>query len=257
MSSKSRALIFTYHSISDGPPPLAIAPALFAEQMEWLKANARVVRLADVVAALVDQQPLPDRAVALTFDDGYRDFHVKAFPVLKRFRFAATVFLPTDHCGRTNAWPGQARPVEEQPLMNWDEIRQLAGAGITFGSHGASHLPLDRVSPEALELEIVGSKKEIAQQTGSAPEFFCYPYGIWSPAARQAVLKHYGAACSTAAGFVEPNSDSYALPRVDAHYVRNPAWFRLLFTRRFSAYLTLRRLVRRVRAKPEGYLSQI
>ena len=250
-------MILTYHSISEGQPPLAISPAVFAWQMEWLSANARVVPLGEIVEALLAGRALPERGVALTFDDGYRDFHANAFPVLARFQFPATVFLPTDFCGRTNDWPGLPASVSALPLMDWTEIRELAGAGIEFGSHSASHPYLDKVSSEGLEREIAGSKQIIRDQIGRAPDFFCYPYGVWTPAVRESVRQHYRGACSTGAGIVEPRSDPFALPRVDAHYVRDAAWFERLFTGFFRTYLATRRLVRRLRGKPEGFVSRV
>lgn len=250
-------MILTYHSISDGPPPLAISPEVFARQMEWLVANARVVPLDEIVDALLHGQALPERGVALTFDDGYRDFHSNAFPVLARLRLHVTVFLPTDFCGGTNDWPGQPAGFRGLPLMEWKEICELSAAGIAFGSHSASHPYLDKSPADELEREIAGSQHVIADRTGRAPEFFCYPYGVWTPAARDVVRKHYRGACSTAAGLIEPRSDPFALPRVDAHYVRNPAWFERLFSASFRTYLGFRRLVRRLRRMPEGYVSRI
>lgn len=257
MSSKLRAVILTYHSISDGPPPLVISPALFAQQMEWLNNNANVVPLGKIVEALENRRTLAARCVALTFDDGYQDFLLNAYPVLRRFQFPATVFLPTDHCGGTNVWSRRSRGLGQQRLMDWEKIRELAGEGIKFGSHGASHVALDRVGPEVLDREINGSKKEITDCLGRAPDFFCYPYGIWNAAVRDVVRSHYRAACSTGAGLVETDSDLYALPRVDAHYVRNPAWFHRMFAPSFGAYVAIRRLIRRLRSRPEGFLSKI
>lgn len=256
MRSKLRAVILTYHSISDGPPPLAVSPPLFAEQMEWLKNNANVVPLGKIVEALENRRTLPAHCVALTFDDGYLDFLLNAYPVLRRLQLPATVFLSTDHCGSTNAWSRQSSGLKQRPLMPWEKIRELAGEGIEFGSHGASHVALDHVGHEVLDREINGSKKEITDRLGRAPDFFCYPYGIWNAAVRDAVRSHYCAACSTGAGLVESDSDPYALPRVDAHYVRNPAWFHRMFAPSFGAYVALRRWIRRLRSQPEGFLSK-
>ena len=102
MNAAHKPVILTYHSISDGTSPLEIAPALFAEQMEWLKANTRVAPLLEVVTALKERVPLPERTVALTFDDGFLDFHTEAAPVLLRLGLPATVFLPTSHMSGKN-----------------------------------------------------------------------------------------------------------------------------------------------------------
>jgi hypothetical protein len=56
---------------------------------------------------------------------------------------------------------------------------------------------------------------------------------------------------------VESDADPFALPRVDAHYLRNPACFQSLFSRRFLGYIALRRTIRRLRGRPEGYYSRL
>jgi peptidoglycan/xylan/chitin deacetylase (PgdA/CDA1 family) len=69
----------------------SITPACFAEQLDYLKRNYQVVPLAVLQAG----DP-PDRAVSITFDDGYRSVYEKAFPALKSRGLAATVYLVTD-----------------------------------------------------------------------------------------------------------------------------------------------------------------
>ena len=102
MDAAQFPVILTYHSISEGHSPLQISPSLFAEQMQWLHANVRVAPLAEVVRALVDHRPLPERTVVLTFDDGFADFYSSAAPVLRRLKLPATIFVPTGLCGRTS-----------------------------------------------------------------------------------------------------------------------------------------------------------
>jgi peptidoglycan/xylan/chitin deacetylase (PgdA/CDA1 family) len=247
MSARPGCVILTYHSIFEGTSPLKIAPRLFAEQMEWLKANARVAPLEEVVDCLTESKPLPARTVVLTFDDGFADFYTHAAPVLRRTRMPAIVFLPTAFCGGTNRWPGQPGWVEEQRLMSWDQLRELAEEGFSFGAHSVTHPDLCRTAEPALEREIAGSKSEIEQQTGHNVKFFCYPYGRSDERVRHAVSRHYRAACSTRTAMLAAGADLFALPRVDAHLVRHPAIFGNLFARPFPVYLGARRLVRELR----------
>jgi len=256
MSAAHQPLILTYHSISAGRPPLAVSPSLFAEQMEWLSRNARVVPLEIVTDPLKRHQPLPTRTVVLTFDDGYRDFYTDAAPHLGRYGFPATVFLTTGYCGETNSWPGQPSWVEEKSLLTWQQIKELAGQGVHFGAHSVTHPDMTSLSVPGAEQEMAESKREVERKIGQAVEFFCYPYGRWNPAVRNLVSRYFSGACSTAAGAVEPDADPFALPRVDAHYLRHPARFRSLFTRRFLGYLALRRAIRRLRNQSEGIYSK-
>ncbi len=256
MRASQFPVIITYHSISEGDSPLKISPSLFAQQMEWLRSNARVVPLGELLRPLVEHRPFPERTAVLTFDDGYVDFYASAAPVLLRLGLPATVFLPTGYCGRTNGWPGQPSWVREEALMSWEQISELSRSGIDFGAHSISHPDLSTLATIQAEQEIAGSKAQIQERIGRPVEFFAYPYGRWSPEVRDLARKFYLGACSTAAGVVEPDAEPFALPRADAHYLRNPAWFERLFTSPFLAYLTARRLIRRLRGQPEGFYSR-
>jgi peptidoglycan/xylan/chitin deacetylase (PgdA/CDA1 family) len=250
-------VILTYHSISEGDSPLKTSPKLFTEQMKWLGTNVRVAPLAEVVVALAERKALPERTVALTFDDGFRDFYSSAAPVLRRFGLPATIFLPTGYCGRTNGWLGQPQWVAEEALLDWQQVAGLAHNGFSFGAHSVNHLVLPALSVDEAEREIAGSKAQIEEHTGERVDLFAYPYGRWSPAVRDIVSRHYRGACSTGAGVVDQDADRFALPRVDAHYVRRPALFRMLFTSSFVAYVAARRLIRRIRKQPEGKYAKV
>ena len=256
MSAAQYPVILTYHSISEGNSPLKTPPALFTEQMEWLQAKGRVAPLAEVVAALTERRSLPERTVVLTFDDGFRDFYSAAAPVLHRYSLPATIFLPTGYCGATNSWAGQPDWVSKEALLSWQEISELARQGFTFGGHSISHPNLTALSVEEAEREIAGSKAQIQERTAQSVDFFAYPYGRWSPVVRNLVTRHYRGACATSAGVVQRDADPFALPRADAHYVRNLAWFQRLFTSPFLAYLGTRRLIRRLRGQPEGFYAR-
>lgn len=252
MADEKYAVILTYHSIGDDRPPLSISVSQFSEQMEWLSRNAQVIPLGDLVNALRRKHSLATNTVVLTFDDGYQDFYTQAAPVLRHFGFSATVFLPTEYCGRTNSWPGQPRWVSEEPLLSWTQVEELAREGFQFGSHSVTHPDMSRLSDTQAEREIVESKREIAAHTGSPVEFFCYPYGRWGKETREIVSRHFCGACSTAAATVRSSADPFVLPRVDAHYIRNAVLFKSLFTRPFSSYIAFRRTLRRLRNQPEG-----
>lgn len=255
MDPASFPVILTYHSISNGPPPLHIPPALFAEQMQWLHDHARVAPLDEVVTALLNRSRLPERTVVLTFDDGYRDFYCDAAPVLRRLGLQATIFLATGFCGSaTRAMAHGWRP--ERTMLDWPQVTELAGEGFQFGAHSINHPALPELEHEQANHEIASSKLELEQRTGHKVDYFAYPYGRWSSSVRDLVRRQYRAACATGAGVVQPECDPFALPRVDAHYLRTPAALRMLFTAPFLAYVATRRWIRRIRRQPEGIYAR-
>jgi len=97
---KSRAVILRYHSvIDDGESPAYIDPGLsvtrsgFDRQMQFLRQRYTPVSLEDVLQAVTEGSPLPPLAVAVTFDDGYRDNHVHAFPLLRKHGIPAAFYI--------------------------------------------------------------------------------------------------------------------------------------------------------------------
>ncbi len=93
--SERTASIFVYHRIAEpaiDPWGLAVSPGQFREQLLWLKAHADPVPLEAIVLAR-SPHDLPERPVAITFDDGYADVLFNALPVLEELKLPATVFL--------------------------------------------------------------------------------------------------------------------------------------------------------------------
>ena len=258
MGAAQFPVILTYHSISEGDPPLQISPSLFAEQMEWLQANVRVASLGEVVGRLDGAQ-----AAART----NRSAHLRRwlFRLLLLGSAGAATAEVSGYDLRADGslrWRESLRPDRlagsvRNPCSTGTRLAALAKEGFSFGAHSITHPALPALSAEEAKHEIAGSKTELEEHTGQRVEFFAYPYGRWSPAVRAMVQEEYRGACSTGAGVVEPDADPFALPRVDVHYLRRPAAFRMLFTAPFLAYVATRRFIRRIRHQPEGFYARV
>src|SRR6202043_11676 len=99
--TSGESAILTYHSLDDSGSVISVPPALFRRQMDFLAASGiPVVPLNEVM-----KRP---GSVAITFDDGFRNFADHAVPVLERHRLPATVFVVSRYCGLTNDWPSQS-----------------------------------------------------------------------------------------------------------------------------------------------------
>lgn len=101
MAPTNRLLVLMYHRVIDDPRAdpfqlgMCVQKHRFAGQLAWLKNNTHVMPLDQAIARLLAGEPLPPRAVAITFDDGYRDNLTIAAPLLKQFGFPATVYVVT------------------------------------------------------------------------------------------------------------------------------------------------------------------
>lgn len=239
--------VLTYHSLDDSSSVLSTPPAVFAEHMRILyDQGVATVSLAEAAEAL-QQGRVPARAVAITFDDGFRSAYELALPELARYGFTATVFLVTDYCERDNSWPTQPAGALRRPLLGWSEVRALSRAGLVIGAHSRTHPDLTRLSAGEAEAEMVGSKRAIEDEIQRPVEAFAYPYGCCNETIKRLASAHFTVACSTTLGFVSPVSDPLALERLDVYYVRSPALFRRVFSVEGRAYVRLRRLARDLR----------
>jgi peptidoglycan/xylan/chitin deacetylase (PgdA/CDA1 family) len=172
--------ILMYHSISDADESglhayfrTCTSPVVFAEQMAYLHSNGySSYSLAQALDYLRSDTHAATKPVVITFDDGYTDFYRQAFPVLSRYGFGATVFLPTAFIGD--------RPLQfkGRDCLTWAEVRELRNYGILFGSHTVTHPQLHELSAPAINEEIVGSKKTIEERLGCPVDSFAYPYAF-------------------------------------------------------------------------------
>ena len=91
--------VLTYHRVESAEadhapaPGLGVSPDAFAEHMRYLRSHCRVVSVDEVLHALRAREGLPPRSVLITFDDGYRDFRLNAWPVLKSLGLPAILFV--------------------------------------------------------------------------------------------------------------------------------------------------------------------
>ena len=112
--------VLTYHRVQDA--------SLFGEQMSYLKARHRVVSVQDLLAAYTQGKELPPRSVMITFDDAYRDFAERAWPVLRELSLPVAVFVPTafpDNPGAVFWWDRLDWAFERTPRR--DEVSTPAG----------------------------------------------------------------------------------------------------------------------------------
>lgn len=244
----SRALILTYHSIGAGPRPLSIDTGLFRAHLDCLAETGATILTVTELAEALRAGRAPKRAVVLTFDDGYRDVALNAAPLLLERGWRATVFCVAGWLGRTADWPTLPERFPRLPLATAGELRELATAGFEIGSHGMDHAPLARADGGQARREILESRALLEESVAARVNSFAYPYALPpSPPARGLVEREYAAACAGGLRTVGEGSDPFALPRVDAHYLRRPALLRRALRGSVGPYLATRRVGARSR----------
>ncbi|GGN51833.1 hypothetical protein GCM10012285_42340 [Streptomyces kronopolitis] len=169
--------VLMYHAVAVAPAPavraLSVPPEAFAAQLAVLADGGFTpLTTAGLAAAWRTGGALPERPVLITFDDGYEGVYRHALPLLARHGFPATLFV-------TTGWLRGPHDTGGAPdtMLDWDQVRELAAAGVEIGGHSHGHPPLDDLGDERLRHEVLRCKEIIAEETGVPPESFAYPYG--------------------------------------------------------------------------------
>jgi peptidoglycan/xylan/chitin deacetylase (PgdA/CDA1 family) len=185
-----RLPILMYHRVTGAPPRnrWALDPDVFEAQLRWLAENGfRTVGLEDLRRARLARR-LPRRCVVLTFDDGTLDFETEAWPRLRAYGFAATLFVVTGFAGGTSLWDEGRVPA--LGLLDWRAIERMRSDGLEIGSHSERHRPLSALDPDDIAQECLRSRCAIAERLGAPPTAIAYPHGDADP-----VVEHLAGAC--------------------------------------------------------------
>jgi peptidoglycan/xylan/chitin deacetylase (PgdA/CDA1 family) len=172
-----RIPILCYHQFTaktKGQNGMVVPLSEFEQQMSYLKDNGyHVLPLRDVRLFLDGKKPLPDKTVVLTVDDGYESFYTVAYPVLKKYGFASTMFIYPDFVGGGVA-------------LDWDQIRLLdKDPLVDFQSHSKTHDSLS-IRPggeesssytKRLKVEVEETDRILKGNIGRQAVHFAYPYG--------------------------------------------------------------------------------
>jgi peptidoglycan/xylan/chitin deacetylase (PgdA/CDA1 family) len=198
-----------------------MAPA-FEAQLQFLRQHGfRSVTLDDMWTGVIRHASASAREIVLTFDDGYEDNYAVAFPLLRRYGFTGTFFVVTSTVGTSDH-------------LTVAQIKEMAAAGMAFGSHGQHHVDFSALPPSIARSELENSKRLIGGWVGDPVTFFAYPSGRYSESVERNLSDlGYRGAVTEIPGFVNATSRPYELERVRvahddslaeyAHKLRLPA----------------------------------
>jgi peptidoglycan/xylan/chitin deacetylase (PgdA/CDA1 family) len=162
------------------------------------------------LSCVAGEQPIPEKAVAITIDDGFSSAYQVVWPILKKYQVKATLFLYTDVIGAPVA-------------LNWPQVQEMTASGlIDVQSHGKSHASLSRGPNDKsnrayrarIRKEMRGADAAFQKHLGQLPAYFAYPYGDSSDVAI-AIAREEGVmlAATVSRGGNTAFSDPYLLRR--------------------------------------------
>lgn len=168
-------VILMYHSIGDNREFFTVSEKEFDRQMAYLKENNfNVVTLMALVGMLENKLLIPNKTIAITFDDGYEDNFQNAFPILSKYGFPATIFVSTANIGGKLI----ARRGTRLNIVSIGEIIEMGKSGlISFGSHSHDHIKLTSLDKVEINKQLSVSKKILENILNNEQTFFAYPSG--------------------------------------------------------------------------------
>ena len=196
--------ILMYHEIGDGPTSLYVREQEFEAQMKYLYESEYNVISMDTAMKVMRGEASVENGVVITFDDGYRTFYEKAWGVLKKYNFPATVYVI---CDLSASHPG---------YISWEQMRFLQAKWIDIGSHSISHKDMSLMAEAELDREISESKSRIEEELLYPCKYFSYPSGHYANNVIEKIKRAgYDNAVTIGSGKVyAANSDFYRLPRL-------------------------------------------
>lgn len=266
----SKFIVLMYHMISGSQnrqgSRYACPPSRFERHLVFLKrCGFKLISLQEVEDHLINNVPIPPRSVALTLDDGYADNYHNAFKIITQQQIPATIFLITgllEHGtgvpkNRTNSL--RALSGWQHAMLTWEQVKEMAGAGISFGSHTITHPRMTDLDEASLRRETAGSKTSIESELKSPVRHFAYPYGIFDQQSERIVRETgFKLAFSTRSGFNTKAENLFTIRRIEVNGTDNILrfWMKLTFgVNRANLSVPALYYCRRLKALLSGYAS--
>jgi peptidoglycan/xylan/chitin deacetylase (PgdA/CDA1 family) len=214
----SRTPILMYHAFGmpgEKPRRYVVSAQRFDQQMAWLKRNGyHVLSLAEFAALQRERRLPPARSAVITIDDAYTDVK-RAYSILQRYGFPATLFVVSGRVGDANRWD-QDGELSGRPLLDWLDLKALAQNCIEIGAHTRTHPHLRSMTAEEAQAEIEGSRVDLERELDVPIRTFAYPYGEYD-AVTEAAVRDAGfqGCCGVTPDPAIAATSPYALPRIE------------------------------------------
>jgi peptidoglycan/xylan/chitin deacetylase (PgdA/CDA1 family) len=166
--------VLAYHEIASDPPApdywWAVSVRQFKREMQYLYNHQyQSVSLTELLQCPDITRSNERKLVAITFDDGFRDFFTLASPILNDYGFTASVFIIINKI--------QNQSEVNNAYLTWEQIKALQKRSFSFGSHTCTHRKLPGLTREEIQCELVISKQHLEARLGLPVDWLVYPYG--------------------------------------------------------------------------------
>jgi len=218
-STSFAAVILQYHHVSNTTPQsTSITPEQFEVHLQYLKDKKfNVLPLSEMINDIKNQQTLPDKAVAITFDDAYIDLLTQAKPLLDKFGFPYTIFVNPEVITRNDK-------KKSSHYLSWQQLKSMADEGVIIANHGDEHDSLVRL-PERVNQKqwltnqaklLLKAEATIKEKTGQSWRYFAYPYGEYDIAVQNWITELNFVGFSQQSGAIGLMTDLTSVPRFPA-----------------------------------------
>lgn len=199
------AVVLMYHRFGESkyPSTNVTVDQLEAHIEELSNGSYAVKPIPEIVAALRNGRPLPENTVGISVDDAFLSVYSVAWPRFLKAKLPFTLFVAT-------------KPVDNRlsGYMSWEQIRELAAAGVTIGSQTATHPHMPLMSPTHNAAELKNSNARFKTELGRVPTLIAYPYGEYSLDVGEVTRKAgFTAGFGQHSGVMHRDSDFFYLPR--------------------------------------------
>jgi len=198
--------VLMYHHVSPVGTELTITPELFEDQLKSLQTQGWKTLSGDEFLSCMQSKTLPRKVLLLTFDDGFADNYVYAYPLLKKYGMRAMLFVTAsliqdsivsreNFMPRTHreAWPLAATDRGPEVMCTWAELQEMEESRVfEMQAHGMTHETPAMVKDkryEELEKDLSEGKKELEQKLSKEVAHLAWPKGIYDKRAMDIALR--------------------------------------------------------------------
>lgn len=160
----------------------------FRRQMEYFASGGfRILTMDEALRYMQKTSPRGAACpIALTFDNGFRDFYEEAYPLLMEHGFPGTLLVSPEKVGKKITIAGN-----EVSYVTWEMLREMADGDITIGAYEDGHWNINKIPEDRVRRHVIEYKKQLEDGLGTEIQYFGVKEGVPNGSIR-ALIKSQG-----------------------------------------------------------------